>query len=317
MRTVCIYHSVDLDGWMSAAVVSLHAVSSGGDIVIRDVISDTYLVRSEGEVDRYLDLIGWDYGHEVPDLSMYDEVIMVDISFPRVVMEEIAPKLIWIDHHLSAMREMDMSKDFNYNVKRRITSTDYAACELAWFHFFSYDNLPEVVRLLGRYDCFGHRGTEEEREVVEFQYGARQLIGSIQECFKAIKHSLSDYSETQSVLIDEIRGVGKVIYRYLYKEAQFIYHRAFPAVFMEGDHLRKFLVVNHERFNPINFGIDYHEDGYDGFASFWMGGSGRWHFALYNDNGKVDCSVICKRYGGGGHAGAAGFIVDDLEEVLI
>jgi oligoribonuclease NrnB/cAMP/cGMP phosphodiesterase (DHH superfamily) len=35
-----------------------------------------------------------------------------------------------------------------------------------------------------------------------------------------------------------------------------------------------------------------------------------WKFSLYNDNGKVDCSQIAKQYGGGGHAGAAGFILN-------
>ena len=30
----------------------------------------------------------------------------------------------------------------------------------------------------------------------------------------------------------------------------------------------KFICINKERFNPINFGIDYHKDGYDGCACF-------------------------------------------------
>lgn len=77
----------------------------------------------------------------------------------------------------------------------------------------------------------------------------------------------------------------------------------------------KFLCVNQERFNPINFGIDYHKDGYDGFACFWYK-DGKWAFSLYNDNGEVDCSTIAKQYGGGGHAGASGFVVSDLSSIL-
>jgi len=36
---------------------------------------------------------------------------------------------------------------------------------------------------------------------------------------------------------------------------------------------------------------------------------------LYNDNGKVDVSEICKEYGGGGHAGAAGYTGEDFSIV--
>lgn len=58
--------------------------------------------------------------------------------------------------------------------------------------------------------------------------------------------------------------------------------------------------------NPINFGIDYHKEGYDGAICFHYTNNA-WNFSIYNDNGQVDCSVIAKQYGGGGHKGASGF----------
>ena len=42
---------------------------------------------------------------------------------------------------------------------------------------------------------------------------------------------------------------------------------------------------------------------------FWYDGK-QWKFSLYNDNGLVDCSAIAKQYGGGGHAGAAGMVLN-------
>ena len=75
--------------------------------------------------------------------------------------------------------------------------------------------------------------------------------------------------------------------------------------------LRKFICINKERFNPINFNIDYHSEGYDGAACFYRTKDGKWSFSLYNDNGKVDCSVIAKSFGGGGHFSASGFQCND------
>ena len=76
---ICIYHSRDLDGWMSGAIVKL---------AFPDV-----------------EFIGWDYGQPLPDIYDEDQVIMVDVSFPRDAMVEISQVngLIWIDHHISAI----------------------------------------------------------------------------------------------------------------------------------------------------------------------------------------------------------------------
>ena len=82
----------------------------------------------------------------------------------------------------------------------------------------------------------------------------------------------------------------------------------------------KFLVVNQERFNPINFGIDYHNIdnvGYDGFACFhYDGTSNKWCWSFYNDNGKVDCSKVVRsiKTDSGGHAGAAGMKLTNDEQ---
>lgn len=84
---------------------------------------------------------------------------------------------------------------------------------------------------------------------------------------------------------------------------------------ISGGPNRKFVCFNKERFNPINFGIDYHKDSYDGAACFRYLNR-MWHFSLYNDNGLVDCSVIAKGLGGGGHKGAAGFIIKDINKFL-
>jgi hypothetical protein len=50
---------------------------------------------------------------------------------------------------------------------------------------------------------------------------------------------------------------------------------------------------------------------YDGFACFWYA-NGKYNYSLYNDNGQVDCSIIAKNRGGGGHKGASGFRSDNI-----
>ena len=285
---ICIYHSRDLDGWMSAAIVKLR----------------------HPEVE----LIGWDYGQPVPEsLDETSLIILVDICLPKPTMDMLGKNgtgnLIWIDHHISAIKEMKVD---GVPEPAGLRNIHFAACELTWKYFFPTEKMPEIVRLLGRYDCFGHKGTDEELKVLEFQYGARQAISNPDEAHKMliIAQGRGDWS-LDSDVCDDIHLQGKAIYKYLCTEAKQIYTRKFETKFGEY----KFACVNQDRFNPINFGIDYHKDGYDGFACFWYV-NGKWTFSLYNDNGKVDCSEICKANGGGGHKGAAGFVKEDISWLL-
>ena len=282
---ICIYHSRDLDGWMSAAIVKLR----------------------HPEVE----LIGWDYGQPIP--SPLDEtslIILVDVCLPKPTMDMLGKNgtgnLIWIDHHISAIKEMKVD---GVPEPAGLRNIHFAACELTWKYFFPNENMPEIVRLLGRYDCFGHKGTPEELTVLQFQYGARAAIANPDDAYKYLKQIVNTIDPPETTIVGWLLDTGRAIYKYLCTEAQQTYAKKFTVMF----DTYKFAMVNQERFNPINFGIDYHKDGYDGFLCFWYQ-NGKWSFSLYNDNGLVDCSEICKQNGGGGHKGAAGFTKTSLDE---
>ncbi len=340
-KTCVVYHRVDLDGWMSAAIVKKWFIEKyKNDYSIEDLntfqnIGRVCNIDIKGLDKEYLTpelhFLGWHYGDEIPDLSDYDKVIMCDVSFSKEVMAELfgdvgCEDFVWIDHHLRTINEVedyifDLQDvaDIGAALPEGLRDTKFAACELTWEFFFPSEEMPEIVRLLGRYDCFGHKGTDEEQRVLEFQYGARSIITNYVEAYDR----LIKWSDN---FVEYILEAGKAIYKHLYIEAQQIYTRAFgiklKRLFKTAIEIKRqlesgtsmdnynFLCVNHEKFNPVNFGIDYHKEGYDGFACFWFNGK-NWQFSLYNDNGEVDCSEIAKQYGGGGHKGAAGFVCDE------
>ena len=279
---ICIYHSIDLDGWCSAAIVKL--------------------------AQPECSFLGYNYGQPIPEFTNpTEELVFVDISFPIDVFKKLSDdghKITWIDHHISAIN--DYKKFIGDGETFMFTSHSplFAACELTWQYFFGRNTMPELVRLLGRYDCFGHKGTYEEQTVLEFQYGARAAISNIDECYAVLTDT------TQPLPWILLYENGKAIYKFLCTEAKQSYRNGFVIDF-DG---YKFITVNKERFNPINFGIDYHAEGYDGAACFHYA-NGKWNFSLYNDNGLVDCSVICKKRGGGGHKGASGFVTTDIQSI--
>jgi len=110
-------------------------------------------------------------------------------------------------------------------------------------------------------------------------------------------------TEWNDSLEHSIQVAGYEIYNYLCSEAEVDYDKRSAHALAN----KKIAAVNKARFNPINFGIDYHADGYDAFLSYFFDGK-KWQFSLYCDDGKTDCSLICKQFGGGSNAEASGYI---------
>ncbi len=299
MKTCMIYHRVDLDGWFSGAIVKLWYETSP------DAIDNN---------DDKIDFIGYNYNEPIPSLLDYDRVIMCDVSFNETDMNNLlmTKDFYYIDHHISAIKMYDkLIADLpEFNHAKGLLDTNLSACELTWNTFFPNKEMPEIVRLIGLYDTYRHKGTEEELNVLEFQYGARQVITNYEEAYNYLiqctrsKESEYWFLQAQAV-VGNIHESGKIIYEYLCTEAKSIYKMGFE---IKLDNY-KFICINRERFNPVNFGIDYHKDGYDGSACFHYN-NGKWNFSIYNDNGNVDCSLIAKQYKGGGHFSAAGMVVD-------
>ena len=137
-----------------------------------------------------------------------------------------------------------------------------------------------------------------------FQYYMRSVCDSV-DSFK------DEYISDDTQWISKCCELGKAIYSYVCKDAEICYKTQTMEKDIEG---YKAVVINKERFNPSSLGIDYHKDGYDISICFWY--KNKWTFSIYNEDGKVDCSQIAKKFGGGGHAGAAGWAMDKIEDFI-
>lgn len=304
MKIACIYHSIDLDGWMSAAIVKYWSNQPA----------------KEGEhICGIFDYIGYNHGDPIPDLSKYDKIIMCDISFPKEEMKKINDRFfdnnnfIWIDHHISSIKDNeDLIGLFG------IRDINYAACELTWKYFFPEKQMPEIVRLLGIYDSFRHIGTEEEEYIAMYQCGAKHIIRNVERTYSWLESAVTCADESNDIYA--ILRQGEIIYEYLYQEAKQIYKTGFEIDYFEdskgektiGEEHKRILCFNKSNFNPFAFGIDCRKDGYDAIATFSYHTDNKWIFTLYaGNNNDIDCSVIAKKYGGGGHKGAAGFSMNN------
>lgn len=296
--TLVIHHSADLDGLCSREIA-------------RKTLKDT------------ADYLGWDYGQSIPDLSRYETVYLIDISLPPAVMAIHAHRLIWIDHHKSAIEAMKGVEIRGYRID------GVAACRLAW-QWFNVDDPqrltstpgaqlpvkedytsiptkvvePRAIELLGRYDIWDKRLSE----VDPFQLGMQAekeprwdaaLLLDGPGCPFAPPDGL-----TALAYVERVTDRGRAIQAYTeVTSAQIITERGFDADF-EG---LKFRALNIARCNSMTFLAALRPEHDGCLAYFWNGK--KWKFSLYHAPGKEqhDLSKIAVKHGGGGHRGACGF----------
>lgn len=277
MKTTVIYHRADFDGLFSREIAR----------------------RALGDLTT--EFIGWDYGDPLPVIPADVETIyMIDISVDGMMDD---PRLIWIDHHKSAMAK------FSPDIKGyRIDGV--AACRLAWQFFFSGDPVglpgkeayvnrevvePLAVRLAGEYDIWDKRDPRAEL----FQHGlrTRELTAEVWECL---------LGPGSDILVGGLLEAGTVLQFSRGKENESIIKAQGFTLQFEG---LTFLACNAARYNSHLFtaGLKPEHDGCLGFN--WDGKRQKWRISLYGVPGKpdIDLSAIAVRYGGGGHKQACGF----------
>ena len=269
-KSICFHHN-DPDGHASGAIVR-YAL---GDAVT--LIESDYNVTS---------IIPWDL------VGQAEQVIVTDFSFPAADMQRLAEgrELVWIDHHKSAIAEFAGIA----NHWPGIRDISEAACVLTWRYFLPQRPVPKAVILIGDRDVW--RWAEKDTGPFNESLYNHDHHANNAAFWKPL---LEDDPSTLERMIEEGAWLREIKLRNVHRMMK---SRSFEVRF-EG---YRTLAVNTRGSGDVgNYGRD---SGYeivyayvdemrvDGLTTV---------VTLYSD--QVDVSVIAQRYGGGGHAGAAGF----------
>lgn len=270
MTKILCFHHNDADGQASGAVVRY---ALGDKVKLYEVDYD---------------------GRDLPweEIEKSEKVIVVDFSFPRQDMERIANgrTLVWIDHHKSAIAELgEISKNWE-----GLQSIDEAACVLCWQYFFPDRSVPKAIVLIGDRDIWRWA----EKETGDFGEGLYNRD------FDAMNDDLwTPLLDNDPALLENIIVEGHQSYLIRLKEIErMVAERGIPVMF-EG---HRTLAVNEKGNGDIG---QYIRDlGYDVAYCYYdtmQNNTVVTTVTLYSE--MSDVSVIARKFGGGGHAGAAGF----------
>lgn len=284
------YHNKDMDGYFSGAVLKYKYP----DIELR----------------------GWDYKDAVPsfeEMQDFDEVILIDITFPLSTLLELGTKtkLTVIDHHISFKRQVDGVAegyiDFEY-----IFDQNLSACELGMKHYFGH--IPPIVELVGKYDTWRANGTYEwEESVLPMKYFLYGCVNKPEDVNTEWFISGEDFENDEYEMMLGMIDTGKSILDYERKmdEARTNSY-AFEKEAYGG--LRA-LCINTNFMSSETMITKFDPEKHDIQIGFAWNGNG-WGVSLRSVEGGADASVIAREHGGGGHKGAAGFEVKQFEDIF-
>lgn len=268
MKTLCIYHN-DTDGRASAAIV-------------RQALGQ--------EVNLY----EMKYGDSLPleELIVADHIIIVDFSLSRDDMQQLAAyhKITWIDHHKTAIEELCGIADHLPGIR----DINDAACVLTWKYFFPEKRVPWSIQLISDRDIWRW----SHAETGAFNEGLFQKNTNPRND-KLWRPLLDD----DQGLIRELIEHGSTLRGARLKSIQSSTARyGFPVIF-EG---YRTLAINvrgsgdlgeHIRNHGYQIAYCYIDNMVDHELYTFV--------TMYSRD--VDVADIAHRFGGGGHAGAAGF----------
>jgi uncharacterized protein len=279
MKCLVIHHN-DLDGQCAAAIVARRAKLRGDDVLFSPA--------------SYAERIDWalfdDFAKDT------DECWIVDYSVAPEVMCKIrgivGSGLFWIDHHQTAIARLT---DFARVAGMRDDKT--AACLLTWWYCFPLESrdVPRAVALIADRDTWRFEFGDETRHFCEaLKYEHTQPWATMWDFWLNPESSVSEYLANGALLM---RTNKRRLWRML---------KSMGREEVLGGHLRV-LTVNYPGCGEI--GEAGREMGYERVHCYFdkpADGVVVVKHSIYSSCG--DAAAIATSFGGGGHAGAAGWI---------
>lgn len=277
----------------------------------------------------------------------YDVVFIVDHPYVPE-LENGNTRIVWLDHHVSAFGD-------DRNDIQGIRSASMAGCELAWlFMEGSVEDIeyvekypkdsrqdkriseirakaPAWVRIVGDADNWDHAMRSKIGDNAWKLFLAANAIPGIKEKDPEDPDPCLRWTNLISIFIPVDDFTGEVVYD---KFKDLIDYGASVARYQATNNARlvkdnlieasikglpgaKVALLNTSARGSSTF--DSVKDKYDIGGVFVYNGEGKVTTNFYSLKGKddYDLSVIAKKYGGGGHKGAAGCTVNKIDDIFV
>ena len=233
------------------------------------------------------------YGEEPPwDLARDRKTFVIDFSYPREQMlrlNEIADGLEVLDHHKTAQADCEGLEFCTFDMER-------SGAGMAWDRFFLPLARPVWI------ECV------EDRDLWRLKHPATKAIHAY---LTSTPMTLEDWSKLHEMEWEQIADGGLAILRSIERYCEKMADSA-RGLILWGCPAQ---VVNAPYLNSselCNYLLEGDDEPLSIAVAYYQRRDRQWQFSLRAKRGGTDVSAIAKRFGGGGHAAAAGFVQPQL-----
>lgn len=276
-------------------------------------------VQKPDENDKNAIEIYEDYYNIVYELCQDKHVVMVDFATPFDITKrllEICKSLMILDHHKTAQINLKEVPDSN-----KIFDMSHSGCYLSHKYFFPEKDVPKEFLYIEDRDIWKWSDPDSDPFTTA-------LSAKIDYCVEPGKYSeyfinlrkLTGTSEAQQELI----SYGKIVLEYKKKLCEDAVNSAKPIKIKNPEFVAyKGMIVNSSVFaseignilsskKDCDFAIVYKHDIRTDIVDNKSISKQYYQCSIRSDSDECDVSVIAKSFGGGGHARASGFYVENL-----
>jgi hypothetical protein len=240
-------------------------------------------------------LLPANHGLPIPEVPVGADVYMIDISFPRSLMEVMRQtnNLRVLDHHKTAEAALDGFPNCVFDMER-------SGAMLSWNEFYPGETAPWLVAYT------------QDRDLWRFNLPMSQEVGAFIESFP---RELEAYDELSMLLERELAQCAEIGASILRMKRQKIEEVATNAFFGQIAGHKVPIVNTACFFSEVANRLCILYPDLPFAAYYFRRNDGVTQFGLRSTNG-FDVSEIAKVYGGGGHRAASGFQIGDDNDVL-
>ena len=235
----------------------------------------------------FCELVPAQYGDDPPDVTDRD-VLVLDFSYPRAVMEEMHRQAITLrvlDHHKTAAADC-VGLDFcTFDMEQ-------SGAQLTWDYIHEHTKPPpKMVQYI------------EDADLWRFEL---ELSRAVRAYVQSFPYTLEAWDDLMSTPISEARGIGAHILRFKTQQIKtFVLAHAYMT---KGG----MVVLQTPVFisDACHMALAQFPEA-DIACAFFRNADGQWvHSLRSRSRSDVDVSEVAKLKGGGGHKHAAGFTAD-------
>lgn len=228
-----------------------------------------------------------DYGRPRPELEDGSHVYILDFSYPRADLDRLVERMqsvLVIDHHKSAMLDLEGHPNAIFDMNK-------SGAGLAWDHFHPNTPRPDYINYIEDADLWRFALPDSKAVKNSLYQEDLTLEAFIKGAEKSIADRIAEGIVIQKV-IDHNLQMGFVVMHTLAID--------------EFTMLAVNSCLHMSEFGNALFTKFLKEKKADFAGTYYRYTPNTYKFSL-RSVGDFDVSVICKRFGGGGHKNAAGF----------